>query len=572
MTSKKKKSILLVAVSLMLVLISYGKKFEQEKRLEKARELVLNYEENTLSVTSDLLDNKKFYDFYKEFLNRYVIYMDEEQCNEFYNMMIENCDTEENFPYNITFAHLDKIMGVEENKFGRGILRAFNMRLVYENILPALKFDDEVFKEINTLRMIVADDKAFFSSLFSGNIDEFTECIKSHTGFDSTQEIDELILQFDCYSDLLENEEYNDKELQEKYKKRIEQIMSELIKSKLATDEEFSNTLYGKIISNSKYNSTLYKYSIYNTLFDDDTSIYVVADDLLTAYSFSIPSKYLYMNVEIDEIKAIKVCDIIKKGDNENNGYENDAMKLMIHLIEPSTLADSKLSSAKKRELLYENLKDEFETIEDFDDFFLSIANGTSMVYYDYFDVFEHRIKKEGINYDDFVRFTSLANFINENNDIFDGMDYKICMEMIDDLIKDNNLGYEQLYSPDCEYVYKDGCVYVEASSASVLSEEIFPVIGSIGGNKIIYYEIPDNYETGIAVDSFYNTERNLTIVQVGGIKETFIDEISGKIVNGFIVAFGDEIDKTLTPIRFMECYTYYEENKKDKGLILEDK
>ncbi len=615
MTPKNKKRTLMMVLSLMITLTSCGNKDDHRANvIAKSKYLAKFYdteelkEDDYVSYYKETIDN-----FYKNYLTNYVTYMDEEQCRELQTLMEESYELEEEFPYDNTFTHLNKIMGVEEDKYGRGILRAFNMRLVYENILPAWYFRSEVYEEINTLRMLVNNDKAFFSSLFSKDMNKFIGCLMEKTGLDSREEIEELILKFDYYSDIIEKndysnlipeEEYNDEELKEAYQKRIEEIMSDLVESKLETDENFASTLYGKILSNSKYLGS-YKYSVTNDLFNDTASIFGVNKNYTSSYSFSIPSQYLYMNIDINEIKTIKVYDIISNANDKDNNYENTAMRLMIHLIDPLTLNSEGLSSEEIRQILYDNLRDEFESIEDFDTFFLSIANGDSMIYYDYFTILEHRIKKDGITYEDFARFTSLANFINEkenifidwnwdveyppygliekmneeeynkivssysNNDIFYGMDYKMCMGMAYDLIKENDLGYEQLYNPNLQYTYKDGYVYLNDPNSLVLSAEIYPTIGSFDGKKVIYYEIPKKYENGQAVESFYNIERKLTAKEVEGIKETFYDEISGKTVNGFIVSFNDELSEDIGPIRFMEYYIYFDKKQENKKLML---
>lgn len=614
MTPKNKKRTLIMALSLMITLVSCGSKENYRNNLiTKSKYLAKVYDTKELSEDVYLSFLKETTDkFYKNYLTNYVTYMNEEQCKEMQTLMEESYEFEEMFPYDNTFTHLDNIMGVEEGEYGRGILRAFNTRLVYENILSAWYFQNGVYEEINTLRMLVSNDKIFFSSLFSKDMDKFIDCLMEKTGFESREEIEELILKFDYYSDIIEKtdysemipkEEYNDEELKAAYEKRIKKIMGDLVEAKLKTDENFAKTLYGKILSNSEYVGP-YKYNITNDLFNDTASIWGINEDYASSYSFSIPSKYLYMNMGINEIKEIKVCDIIDKGSDKNNDYENTVMRLIIHLIDPLTLNNFELSSKEIRQILYNNLTDEFKTIEDFDTFFLSIVTGDPNIYYGYFTILEHRIKKDGITYDDFVRFTSLANFITENekvfidwdwnieyppydviekmneeeyneivssslnSDIFNGTD-KMCMGMVYDLIKENDLGFEQLYNQNLQYTYQDGIVYFSDSNSSILSAEIYPVIGSFSGKKVIYYEIPENYENGKAVESFYNIERKLTTREVEGIKETFYDEISDKTVNGFIVSFNDELSEDIGPIRFMEYYIYFDKKQEKKKLTL---
>lgn len=595
--NKNKKRLALFGLTLMLALTSCGKKDDPQKRYkENVRDIIEVFDETREFGLKDTLDK-----FYIDFINRYGSYMSEEQYNNFTYLMMASYQREGKFQSENMFPYLDLIMNVEDNKFGRGLCRAFNMRIVYENIFPAWKYNNDVYQEFNTLRSVIDNDPEFYSSLFSGNIDDFVKCIVDNTGAKKT-DVEKLILELDAYSDIEESEEYNKSELKETYKDNIENLMSKIVKSKIETDELFANSLLGKLLSKSKYYND-YSYEVINSLFDDTAEITGCND--FSAYYFEIPSEYLHTKKEIDEIKAYKVCKIIELGGDENNTYENDAMTLMIHLIDPTTLTDSDLSYKQIREILYENLKDEFETIEKFDDFFLTIANGSSMIYYDYFTIFEKRLEKDGITYDDFVRFTSLVNYMNDNtivnydwnwdikyppfeeikkmneeeynkvvrssiyNWIFYGMDYNMCMELANDRIKNNDLGYEYFYSPNCKYVYRDGKVFVSPSYGKVVSEVVSPRVGRVSGVDITYYEIPDDYKNGNAVECFYNIERKLTLVPINGFATTFYDEKLGKTVNAFVVSLDKELEENLPEVRFAEYYDDYEEMTENKKLEL---
>lgn len=600
MKKNYRKRILPLALAAVLSLTSCEKDDNLKDEYQiKTRNIIEAYDNNEENREKERLN-----DFFKGYIDRYGSYLSEEQYNSLVDIMEVNYGGHDPFPYKITRKLLNEMTSSSENEFGRGLGRAFNLRLVYENIFSSWMIDDDVYEEFNTLRSVVNDDDTFYSCLFSHDMDGLIECIHKQTGL-SESKIEQLILIMDAYSDIQESEEYNDVELKETYKKSIEELMSELVKSKLESDEEFASTLYGKFLSNSKYYGS-YNYRVTVDLFDEDASISGYKDTLY--YNFSIPSEYLKTKMSIEEAKEYAVCDIIKNGDKEDNYYENDAMTLMIHLIDPSTLTSDKLTNQEKREILYDNLKDEFKTIEDFDDFFLTIANGSSMIYYDYFTILENRIEKDGITYDDFVRFTSLANFMNDNEDIcidwnwdvdyppyeeikkmpeeeydkivnsfstswiFDGMDYKMCMEMVYDLIKKNDLGYEQLYSPNCKYEYKYGVVGVSTPSPSVVSSLVEPKIGTFQGHKVVYYEVPENYETGKAVDCFYNIERKLTVVEIPGIFSTIFDEEKGREVTIFIRSIDGEIEENQPSIRFMEYYYYYLDKQDNKKLTLEAK
>ena len=89
-----------------------------------------------------------------------------------------------------------------------------------------------------------------------------------------------------------------------------------------------------------------------------------------------------------------------------------------------------------------------------------------------------------------------------------------------------------------------------------------------MNGSKVVYYEIPENYENGRAVDSFYNIAREFTVIDVPGLKETFYDESKNREVNGFIVSLDEGLteDTEYKPIRFMEFYHYYKDKVKDQN------
>lgn len=558
--------------------------------------------------------NRSIDEFFYNFINLYGNYLNQEQYDNLIEMMSlyymdQNISLHDN-----TIKLLNEMTNSYDDVFGRGLGRAFSLRLIYEGIFPSWMYRDEVYDEFNTLRSVVNDDESFYSCLFSSDMEGLIECIETNTGLPKEQ-ARELILLIDSYSDIKSSEDYNDLELKETYTTEIKRIMCKLVQSKLKKDEKFSKTILGQLLSKSEYNGN-YQYNVTNNLFDDVATINGFKETFM--YTFSVPSYLLKTNKTISEIKELAVYDIISKGDNENNSYEYDAMSFMIHLIDPNTLNKINLTPQEIRTIIYANLKEDYEmfedsnaselTTEDYDDFFLLIANGSSMVFYDYFSLFEKRLLIDGITYEDFVRFTSLANFIRENervtidwnydmdyppydeikrmkedeynktvrsyssNELLDGMDYKMCMGMSYDIIKDNDLGYEQLYSPNCEYSYSAGQIIVSVPSPSVTSAEVPPSEGNFFGNTVIYYEVPENYENGRAVECFYNIERKLTMVEVPGIFKTIYDPEKGRDITIFICDIDASLNDDTPSIRFTEYYDYYKEMVDNKKLTLEEK
>lgn len=616
MLKSKKTQLIIMSLILALTTSSCGKN-KSADYLKEAEEIMAMYEDEI-----DIRDKERIDNFFDEYINKYSVYMNEEQYTTFSYLMMNIYQTGDSYPYTKTRDFLNIMMDIDENEFGRGLYRAFNMRTVYEGIFSAWKFNDNCYNEFNTLRSITGDDKKFFSAIFKKDISTLIKVITENTGA-PTSTVETLILKLDAYSDIISQRDYDDyngykeynlEELKKSYEKSIKQYMAELVQCKMEKDEDFSSTLYGKLLRVSSY----YEDSLVN-----DKEHYEVTNNLIRGtasirgeysgyvYSFSISSDELTKDISIEDIKKAKVEEIISKGNDENNYLEYQTMSLMIHLIDPETLEEPHLSASQTRELFYENLKDEFSDIKEFDNFFLTVYNGSNAVFYKYFEVLTKIIERDGITDDDYIRFTSLVNFIKDKTSVyidwcldveyppyfeilkmekeeyqevvsssvtnlmFDDFDYETPMRKINDILKNNNLGYKYFFSPNCCYNYNYGKIIVNPSHAFVISDVVKPQNGRISGVDVIYYEIPNNYESGNAVKCFYNIERELTTVPINGFVEDFYDEISGRYIHAFITDINTNMSDDLGDVRFMEYYEYYNENKNgvaNKSLTLEEK
>ncbi len=614
MDRKKKKSAILIMLS--LILSTAGCKQDD------------TYKNNSYNIVEEIIDNNPFYQeyhlsqtykqiyspFYHTYLNQFFDYLNKEQYNTFLNIIREMDEAEINdYDYNKTIDYLDKIMGCQNNQYGRGVYHAFNARIVYENVYLSYKFNTDIYKEINTLRSIINNDDAFFSSLFSKDIDKFIECIQNNTGLENKDLIQALIVNMDLYYDIESKEETIFIEFKEDYCKQIKNIMSTLVKSKLTTDQKFANTLYGKILKNSNYTEDSYTSKAIQELLGDETEFYLSSEKYHESYNFSLSSEYLYSNISLSKVKNLKVTEIIDKADIEDNTYYRDTMTIMIHLIDPDIFLGQH-SPSTKRKLMYENLKEYFKNIEEFDEFFLIVScdSPKRKIWDIYFNIFNLRIKEDGITIDDFTRYTSLANLINDHKFIFYHWDsddghypekeienlpkeeaekivttttsnnrllsrMRNCKEyltMTENILKENDLGYEMVYNPDCKFEYRYGIIVVKDDSNCVISQSIEPKSGRYNGINIIYYEIPKYFEEGRAITAFNNIENRLTISEIEGLKENFFDEISQKEVNGFIVKINPQEKEEYQPIRFMEYYMHFAEKRihKNKEYTLEIK
>lgn len=595
MDKRRNKKAILIALAIALAsTTSCGKNQKEQFIIE-----TIDNEVDPLS------ENPTFCSFYNGYLERYGEFFSKEQYDIFVALKDGSITKDEEI-----IKKLDELFNVRKERDGRGIYRAFNTRMVYENVFPANVYYDTVYEEFNTLRSVVHNDKDFYKPLFSLDIDGFIDCIQRNTGV-NRDVVEELILKLDAYSDIRESEEYEDLELKEAYEKRIQELMHLIVSSKLKNDPDFAKTLYGELLAKSRYMNE-YKVGVArDNLFSDGLNIGVFRNYDLCG--FTINSGYTYSGYNLKEMKRNKVCEIIEASLNEENTYAFDAMTFMIHLIDIDEFnVAGRLTGAGKREIMYESLREYFKDDEDFDTFFLAIADHEAMTFYEYFHILEEQIKKGGITDEDFIRFTSLSTFLNSKLslfidwnrdleyppyeeikkmpqgeyekvvrssaevDILYGMDYKMCMGDIYSLLKDNNLGYEEMYCPDCCYTQDDCYIELNFPSPCVLSSEIYPVEGRFNGTKVIYYEIPKGYESGFAVTSFYNIEREFTLNNVEGFKENFFDEANKKDVSAFIVSLDESLtsDSPYGPIRFMEYYKYFQEAKakKNKELKLGDK
>lgn len=590
MKNVRKKQIFALALSLALTGCTPNEKDTKE----------IVYIENTANTTVDkeALTNKDiFINFYNGYLERYGAYLSDDQYT-----VLKTLTKKQTTPSEKEILDtLNSVMNIDFYSEGRGIYRAFNNRLIYEEVSLSNAYRDTIYMYINTLRSVVNNDEEFYTALFSLNIDEFIDCIARNTGIKDKNIIRDLVVQMNAYTDVLALEEsLNQKELLDDYEHHICDLISKIISSKLEHYPDFASTLYGELLSDERYYPFL---DTYEDLFSNKLHISVFRD--YDSYDFTVDASLTYSDYSLAKVKGKKVTEIIKNGIDEENIYEYDATNLMLHLIDYRSFNDlSILTASDKRDVMYDELQDYFIDKEDFDSFFLCIANHSPMTYYEYFFILEKQIQKDGITYDDFVRFTSLSNFLKENQhlfidwdysityppyeelarmplkesekivrsfsniDIFNGMDYKTGLIDINNMLTQNDLGYEQLYCPDLRYIHYANGVSCGDTSAYVLSTLIYPTEGIVNGSKVVYYEIPENYENGRAVDSFYNIAREFTVIDVPGLKETFYDESKNREVNGFIVSLDEGLteDTEYKPIRFMEFYHYYKDKVKDQN------
>ncbi|MDE5630881.1 MAG: hypothetical protein K2I70_04705, partial [Bacilli bacterium] len=401
----------------------------------------------------------------------------------------------------------------------------------------------------------------------------------------------------DLYHDLAESEEYMDRELKKAYEARIREIIGLLIEAKCANYEEFNNSIYGRLLKESEY----FNKDNYNIIPSITEDTFFIGD-----YSgeenyriYEIDSKYLYEDISLEELRELKVNQIIEQSMNPRDGDYSiiDTMKLMMSIIDVDIFNNQELPDSNAIRLaMYENLNSYFTSVDEFNTFFLKLYDTTAPSLEKYFDILIKRIEEDGISYNDFIRYLCLVNYNKtrtytsihfsgtyeemqanyvpneeirlmkesewdpiayriQDNFFLGAISYKTYFENIEECLANNDLGYELLYNPDCEYTWTNNEANVtDLENTSVLSDLIAPKMMEYSGSNIIYYEIPEFYENGTAVETFYNIDSEFITRNVKGFKTTIEDRNTGEEKLVFVSGLADNIEES-EPIRFMLDY-----------------
>ncbi len=581
----------MILLSSMLAFNGCGK--NQEKNVDQKDRFCQQYFNTDINQLED-----DFFSF--NYLKHFASFMKEEQIESF--LKIDKTADDKTF-----IGDLNELMKGDTNE-GRGIYNAFNTRLFFENIGPYYSYREEYYTVINTLRTIVANDEAFYQSLFSQDIELFIDCIVENTGIRDRALVSELVMKMDIYSDLLSSEEYQDEVIKKEYIARINEIVSLLFEAKCRKDDEIKRSLFAKVMRESNCMREL-NYTLYQELIGNEFVFEHIGITMENSYEMKFSNEYLYnTKCTIEQMESIRVKELIKEALTRENKNSEEAFFLMLHLMDFSTFSEMEfLDASCIKEEMFKELKSYFASESEFDFFYLCLANRTRSVEDTYFQILEGVILRDGITYEDYIRYLSLSNFLEEHvrthydwatyelvmpydeflsiskeearkqvyttysSSLFNYYTYPFLLENIEDALSQNDLGYEKIYNQE----YKISCDFegfsIQNNSISVLSSLVEPREGKYQGMSIIYYEIPENYEEGSAVEYYKNIEDKWTVCPVEGFKDTFYDERRGEVVTGFIISMNETLtEENKKTIRFMEYYKYYEEKKESKVLKLE--
>ncbi len=603
MKLKSRKKTIALLLSLMLATTGCSKGGEENiKEGYKDRiETVLDY--NKLYTSTSIFERNKstYYDFYNTFFCAAVENMTDEEYLRF-SKELDNVTTY-NYEMRDLFNCIDDMFVLDKNSAGYG----FYLMFLHQLDQSTLTSPTEVFYHINTLRTLVNNDTEFFSSIFSRDINKVIDCICQNTNIQDRSLVEELILKLDQYYGVCDSSDYQDKKLAEMYEIRIQEIMNIIVKTKCESDKAFSQTLYAKFLKESKYYDKSDVF-IYQSLFG--LNAHVFNDNYPNfPYSMTIPYEYLLSDTAIAEAKSRAVENCISMVYDRNTyDHEKEFFDLLVMLLDEDALGKSSSddkSSSEIRSLMYENLKKHFASEEEFNTFFLSFYLEKPSAQEFYLKLFNERLKDDGITYYDFIRYTALTKYINDKTTTrFHEQDIDVFFRIpiaYGDLVKmpqseyeeyvtpyqenwlfnyqvpyhqyleegyailaNNNLGFEEFYNPNCRIDYDYGYLAPRYYSPYVTSALVSPQEGTYNGSKVIYYEYPEFYEDGEAVETFKNIEDEFTIRTVPGFKVEITDPETGEPKYIYIVS----IDGSLEDYPSVRFGTYYFNFDKAKTLF----
>lgn len=610
MKAKNRRRTAMVLLSLMLA--TTGCKREEvnikegyEEKIESFLDRKYHYTSNSIFTT-----NKDYYeDFYYKFFCMAIDNMTDEEYEEFSEELDNLLDY--NHSIDTLLYYVTSMLKRDNDEFGHGFYSMFNYQLKGKEVGPLWYLERETFAHINTLRTIVNDDEKFFASVLSRDIDKVIDCIYQNTQIKDRILVEELILKLDQYYEIYDSTDYQNQKLKSMYETRIQEIMNTLVQTKCAYDQEFDKTLYAAMLKESKY-FRKNEITIYQELLGLNAG-FSESNYGTLSYSMNVPYTYLLSDISIEEAKTKNVeMEISNVFDKDTADYEKEFFDLIVLLLDRDALGKSSSDekrSVEIRALIYENLKDHFKDEDEFNSFILSFIEGNPSAQKFYLRLFNERLSDDGIEYYDFIRYTALANYINAStithyrereanfdftldvtygdlikmtkeeyeeyvhtyyeNFLFNWeVDYQKYLEEGAEILANNDLGYEAMYNPECSVNWEYGYLSPRYVSPLVISEKISPKAGKYNGANVIYYEYPEFYEDGEALDTFINIEDAFTTRTIPGFKVEITDNNTGDVKYIYIVSIGGKLEE-FGDAHFGTFYYNFNKKKDAKELSL---
>lgn len=611
MNLKNRKRVMMTLLSLMLTTTGCASKNNDDDIYTK------DYKEKSYDIVNSLLDNSSFYNedyncvkddyanLYQNYLDSFIEYM---SLDQYYTLIdiVRNMNKEERNEYPETLKYMNSMFNVTDTSYGRGFYNIFNTRIIGENITYNGRVGGDISNHVNTLIGIVDNNEELFPSIFSGDINEVIDCIVKNTGIKNRELVEELILKMDLYGDKEDYIDYKSELVKDAYADRINEIIRMLTEAKCENDKEFADSLYVKLLRESSY----YGKNTYDIIpgITLDTFTVIVCEDDEKYEIENVPKSYLFNKSSIEDIITWSVNDILARSfhlDEEEYYTVENTMQLLMCLIDSDIEFKDITSGEDFRQIIYGNLSEYFASIDEFNIFVLKLRSMTPSAFEEYFKFFIQSIKLDGITKDDFLRYSALVNYnnkrrhiyigyftdldsrvddetlanmtpeeyayianSNEENYLFGRLDYQTYFKQIEDILAENDLDYEMLYNKECafDWIYGERTLMSECES-SFISAEVKPEMMEYNGTFVIFYEYPEFYEDGVAVDVFTNINNETIAREREGFKAEIIDPETGNPRTIYVVDMGPSKDGYAN-IRFMiDTKTFNKTHESDQSV-----
>ena len=592
MNLKNRKRVMMTLMSLMLATTGCSNKDDDNYHY--------NYQESSYDVLDAIINNRSFYTddyssekdkyakLYHNYLDSFIDYMSESQYDALISLA-QNMNKEERNEYPKTLEYMNSMFNVTDTSYGRGFYKIFNTRIIGENVSFNGRVGGDISNDVNTLIALVNNNEELFPSIFSGDINNVIDCIVKNTGIDNRELVEELILKMDLYTDNDIYIDYKSNMIKTSYEDRIKDIIRMLIVAKCESDKEFANSLYIKLLRESTY----YGYNTYDIIPNITLNTFdVIVHEDDEKYSIDdVDKSYLYGKTSIEDIRTWSVNDILARSfhlEEEEYYTVENTMQLLMCLIDSNIEFKDIKSGEDLRKIIYRNLSKYFSSEDEFNIFVLKLCSWSHNTFEEYFNIFIQSIEENDITKEDFLRYCSLVNYNNrrrhfnidyvdssnyinsqelynmpeeeykdiasstEENYLFGKFDYQKYFKQIEAILAQNDLGYDILYNKECkvEWIYGEREIIAENSS-SFISSFVLPEMMEYNGTFVIFYEYPEEYKDGVAVDVFTNIKKETIAREREGFKAEIIDPSSGKVRTIYVVDMGPSKDG-YAPVRFM--------------------
>lgn len=568
MNLKKKTRLIasILALSLMTSGCGHTTRDEAITNVEQLMEEYDFYKEERASES-----NEEFYGkFYNAYLDTFMDYMSNKQYRDFKDI-VKAVPELEKYDYDSIITRLNNMICGNQDR-GYGIYTAFNTRFLYEELHQATDLENPMYKDINTIRSLINDDEAFYDALFSRKIEKLEKLMIERLGADE-EDVKNLIDLYDAYYSSISSVYYVPNE-KEELETKINETMSNIIKAKMASDESFKETFYARMLKWSKYFG-LSDVEITENLAGNKVTI--TLSDLKGTVSFDCDIKYLYSkDLELWELKYIIANNYIEEAYNnrKKENKESVAMELLSFLLSSECSLENTTNAEEVRCELYKDLSAYFDSSDDFADFIIRLFNRREYALNRYFEIFEDRIKENGIEMLDFLRYEGLRGLVKKheiNTYIYDSTDYYKTNEEIagmlasdaekyvqnsktnyqfyidydeyfkeiDSILEDNDLGISRIVNDSIEFQWWKKPVTISNSTLTsvMISEPLTLKCMEFNGASVYYYEAPKGFEEGTLSKVFYNINGDLVIKEYPGLEARIEDPETGNSI--FITAVG---------------------------------